>query len=95
MRKSCRADYFASKVANLKKSNPKSWWTEVKRISGMRPVSGSLLNQLHVEDTEHLTHKGFADLINKSLIEPMNTYDPLNVTDLNTLFEDRRFLIIR
>ena len=47
MRKSCRADYFASKVANLKKSNPKSWWTEVKRISGMRPVSGSLLNQLH------------------------------------------------
>ena len=56
MRKSCRADYFASKVANLKKSNPKSWWTEVKRISGMRPVSGSLLNQLHVEDTEHLKH---------------------------------------
>ena len=88
MRKSCRADYFASKVANLKKSNPKSWWTEVKRISGMRPVSGSLLNQLHVEGTEHLTHKGFADLINKSLIEPMNTYDPLNVTDFNTLFEE-------
>ena len=88
MRKSCRADYFASKVANLKKSNPKSCWTEVKRISGMRPVSGSLLNQLHVEDTEHLTHKGFADLINKSLIEPMNTYDPLNVTDLNTLLEE-------
>jgi hypothetical protein len=55
MRKSCRAEYFASKVANLKKSNPKSWWTEVKRISGMRPVPGSLLNQLRVEDTEHLT----------------------------------------
>ena len=29
-----------------------------------------------------------ADLINKSLIEPMNTYDLLNVTDLNTLFEE-------
>ncbi len=80
------AGYFASKVANLKKSNPKSWWAEVKRISGLRP--GSLFNQLHVEDTEHLTHKGFADLINKRLIEPMNTYDPLNVTDLNTLFEE-------
>ena len=66
MRKSCRADYFASKVTDLKKSNPKSWWTEVKRISGVRPVSSSLLNQLHVEDTDC----------------------PLNVTDLNTLFEE-------
>ena len=88
MRRSCWADYFASKVANLKKSNPKSWWTEVKRISGMRPVSGSLFSQLHVLDTEHLTHKGFADLTNKRLTEPMNTYGPLNVTDLNTLFEE-------
>ena len=87
MRKSCHADYFASRVDNLKKSNPKSWWREVKRISGMRPSSSNLINQLHVEDTEHLTDKDFADLINKSFIEPMTTYNPLNVTVLSTLFE--------
>lgn len=74
MRKSCRADYFASKVDSLKKSNPKSWWSEVKRISGMSPVSGNIINQLQVEDTEHLTHKGFADLIKR---KPSRTYEYL------------------
>lgn len=53
----------------------------------MKPVTGSLLNQLQIENTEHLTHKGFADLINNSLLEPMNSYNPLNVSDVSTLFE--------
>ena len=87
MRKSCRAKYFALRVDNQKKSNPKSWWSEVKRISGMKPVTSSLLNQLHIESTEHLTHKGFADLVNNSLLEPMNSYNPLNASDVGTLFE--------
>ena len=39
----------------------------------MRPSSSNLIN--HVKDTEHLTDKDFADLINKSFIEPMTTYN--------------------
>ena len=34
-RKKCKADYYKSKVENLKHSKPKQWWREVKHISGM------------------------------------------------------------
>lgn len=47
-RKLCRAEFYASKVKQLKKSNPKNWWREVKRISGMVFSSGptNLVSQL-------------------------------------------------
>ena len=73
-RKSCRARYYASKVSHLKKSKPKEWWSEVKRMCGMSPVSGScnLLSQLQVEDTDQLSPKDLANRINDTFLQPNN-----------------------
>ena len=40
-RKKCRQIYFHTKVKNLKHIKPKQWWSAVKKISGMNPVTTS------------------------------------------------------
>lgn len=34
-RKSCRAKFYESMVEHLKESKPATWWSEVKKLSGM------------------------------------------------------------
>ena len=51
MRKSCRGKYFASKVIQVKQTKPKTWWSEVKRLSGMTSAPNEL-NQLHFDNTQ-------------------------------------------
>ena len=48
-RKTCKANYYKTQVDNLKQSNPKHWWREVKRISGM--VSHSSLQDCIQSET--------------------------------------------
>ena len=78
--------YIDSRVHKLKKTNPSSWRSEVKRISRMKLSSFNLINQIHVENTKHLTYKGSKVFINNSLVELMDTYNPLNIMDLHGYF---------
>ena len=54
-RKTCRAEYYESKVAHLKDCKPSLWWSKVKKLSGMSSASrdkGELVkSQQHMSET--------------------------------------------
>ena len=87
-KKSCRGKYFASKFIKLKQTNQKTWGSEVKPLSGMTSAPNELLNQLHIDNTQDLSSKDFADLINNSLIAPMRAYNPLDTSNISTLLDE-------
>ena len=82
-RKTCKANYYKTKVDNLKQSNPKHWWREVKRISGMVSHS-SLQDCIQSENVEHLPLADLANAINNAFLEPMQEFDPFNPNDDQT-----------
>ena len=49
--KLCRSRYYASKIANLKNTKPRQWWSDVKKIAGMTPAAGSedVRSCLHID----------------------------------------------
>ncbi|CAB4037312.1 Hypothetical predicted protein, partial [Paramuricea clavata] len=47
-RKRCRKSYYQSKVHNLRNTNPRDWWREVKQLCGT-----SKLNNKSVKDRLH------------------------------------------
>ena len=87
-KKLLRARFFATKVSNLKKSKPKTWWSDIKRISGMKTCNSDLQSQLQIENIDHLSSKELANLINSTFLEPMSTYHPLRDEYLSNLHQD-------
>jgi hypothetical protein len=87
-RKLCRAKFYASDVKQLKKSNPKNWWREVKRISGMVSSSGptNLVSQLQTIIPNNPTPLDLANLVNSSFLRPTMNYNPLDSDTLHDLF---------
>ena len=79
-RKNCKADYYKSKVENLKHSNPKLWWREVKHISGIIS-SQSFQNCIKIENLDNLPLYDFANAINNAFLEPMKELDPFFPAD--------------
>ena len=63
----------------LKNTKPSMWWNEVKKISGMVPATSNvdIRSQLHIGGIDGKSNKYVADLINTSLLEPMQAYQPL------------------
>ena len=94
-RKVCKSRYYESRVqAQMKGKNPKGWWREVKRLSGMQSHTRDLLSQLNVPEIESLSLHGKANAINAALLEPLSEYQrncPLNKLPLE---ECPRFLQI-
>ena len=86
-RKLLRAKFFATKVSNLWKTKPKAWWSNIKRISGMKTSNTDLQSQLQIENTDHLSSSELANLINGTFLEPMNIHHPLRNEDLFTLHQ--------
>ena len=62
-------------VNNLKRSNPKHWWREVKHISGMTS-SPALQNYIQIEILDYLPMSDLANPINNAFLEPMQELDP-------------------
>ena len=60
-RKMCKANFYETKVEQIKQSDPKSWWKEVKRLSGAWNPSPS---HLDVDELESLPLSEVADHIN-------------------------------
>jgi hypothetical protein len=79
-RKICRARYYEAKVAYLKDCKPSSWWKEIKKLSGMSPVSGGRNDNI-LESLQHIdgvsNAKDLANVINDSFIQPVRVYSPL------------------
>ncbi|CAB4041382.1 Hypothetical predicted protein, partial [Paramuricea clavata] len=76
------------KVSNFKKLNPKTWWSDIKRISGMKTCNRDPQSQLQIENIDHLSSKELANLINSTFLKPMGTYHPLRDEDLSNLYQD-------
>ena len=54
----------------------------------MTSAPNELLNQLHIDNTQDLSSKDFADLINNSLIAPIMAYNPLDTSNISTLLDE-------
>ena len=58
-RKTCRAQYYDTKVSQLKECKPSSWWKEVKKLCGMSSAvrdSGELMRSLqHLNNNVSIT----------------------------------------
>ena len=73
----CKANFYETKVEQMRQSDPKSWWKEVKRLNGARNSSScNLLSHLDVDELESLPLSEVADYINHALLEPLEEYRP-------------------
>ena len=73
-RKLCKANFYQSKVSHVKEKDPKVWWREVKRLSGIHTHSGDLLAHVNVEGIENLPLFDLSNVINEALLEPLEEY---------------------
>ena len=80
-RKSCRSKFYLASLHHLRQCNPSTWWSEVKKLSGMKPGSAtnteiikSLKSNASPADT---STKGLANDINKAFLSPMRHFVPL------------------
>ena len=73
-RKTCKAQYYKSRVQQMKGENPKAWWKEVGRLSGMQSRAGDLLSQVNVEGIEDLSMLELTNAINTAFLEPLEEY---------------------
>ena len=73
-RKTCKAEYYKSRVQQMKGENPKAWWKEVGRLSGMQSRTDDLLSQMNVEGIEDLSMLELVNAINTAFLEPLEEY---------------------
>ena len=73
-RKLCRAKFYESRVAHIKKEDPKAWWREMKRSCGGKACSGDLINHMNVIEVENLSTQDLANSINKAFLESLGEY---------------------
>ena len=80
-RKSCRSKFYLASVHHLRQCNPSTRWSEVKKLSGMKPGSATnteILNSLKSNSSPADTStKGLANDINKAFLSPMRHFVPL------------------
>lgn len=58
----------------MKVNDPKAWWKEMKRISGMSSQTGYLLSKIKADEVEGLCTLELANAINKAFVEPLEEY---------------------
>ena len=79
-RKSCRAKYHAAKVEHLRDCEPRRWWKEVKKLTGMQSATRmdvtSLLHNIDPVPNPDLTV--LANTIKDTFLAPMNKFSPLD-----------------
>ena len=69
-----RGKCYKSKIHHLKGENPKRWWGEVKRLSGLKTYHSELASQIKIEGISELPFKEQANAINSALLEPLTEY---------------------
>ena len=78
-RKLCRERYYQIKVKKLNNQDPKKWWNECKRLSGMSNPKKNILAKLFSKGLQRLEEKtNFANKMSSIFLEPQQAYEPLN-----------------
>ena len=73
-REKCRANYYESKIQQLKTKRTRKWWIEVKRLSNMKTPDSDILTHLNVDGFSNLTKFEQANAINLALLEPLEDF---------------------
>ncbi|CAB4016222.1 Hypothetical predicted protein [Paramuricea clavata] len=80
-RKKCKSSYYDCKIKNLKHVKPRNWWSAVKKISGMNTITKpDLRSNLQIDDLDNLSDIEVANKINDKFLEPLQEFQPLQVT---------------
>ena len=77
--KKAKAEYYRSKVQELKKKNPKQWYSCLKNITSFDQFKN---DQPSVEEIRHLTDQEQADIIANQFAKIQNEYEPLRKDDI-------------
>ncbi|CAB4020356.1 Hypothetical predicted protein [Paramuricea clavata] len=65
-RKICKSNYYKLRVHQLKQTDSKEWWKEVKRLSGMASTrSSDIRNIIDIENLEQLSEQELTNKINE------------------------------
>ena len=78
--KTCRTQYYESKVNHLKDCRPSVWWKEIKRLSGLSSAvkdRGELKRSLQLVDG-YSSAPDLAKLVNDAFLSPMQDFTPLS-----------------
>ncbi|CAB3991519.1 Hypothetical predicted protein [Paramuricea clavata] len=73
-RKACRGKYYESNIQHLKGENPKRWWSEAKRLSGMKEKNSDLSSQIKIDKFSNFPQREQANIINTAFLEPIEEY---------------------
>jgi hypothetical protein len=58
----------------IKHTNPKRWWSEAKRLSGMKEKNSDLSSQIKIEEFSNFPQREQANIINTAFLEPIEEY---------------------
>ena len=74
-RKICKSNYYKLRVHQMKQTDSKEWWKEVKRLSGMASTrSSDIRNIIDIENLEQLSEQELANKINEAFLDPLSVY---------------------
>ena len=81
-RKSCRRKFYLASVHHLRHCNPSTWWSEVKKLSGMelggRNNTGIINSLRFIASSTEVSTKDLANDINDAFLSPMRHFVPLS-----------------
>ena len=86
LRKHCKKQYYFNQVNSFKNSDPRKWWKEIKRISGLKNKN-SPFDQLSSINGD-VNQSSLSDLVNSFFISVSTDIEPLNENTLQ-LFRDQ------
>ena len=91
-RKACKSKYYMTQVHSEEKENPKAWWSEIKRLGGMKSMNSSLINLINIAGLEDISEHELANRINTAFLEPLSEYQLSSSLDRLSLEENPEFL---
>jgi hypothetical protein len=96
-RKACRGKYYESNIQHLKGENPKRWWSEAKRLSGMKEKNSDMSSQIKIDEFESFSNfpqRELANIINTAFLEPIEEYRLVVLPPCHDLEESTEVLTV-
>ena len=70
-----------TQVHSEEKENPKAWWSEIKRLGGMKSMNSSLINLINIAGLEDISEHELANRINTASLSPYQNINYLHRQD--------------
>jgi hypothetical protein len=55
--KRVKSKYYTTQVHSKEKDNPKAWWSEIKRLGGIKSMNSSLINLINIAGLEDISEQ--------------------------------------